>query len=105
MDELIQEFLVESNENLDRFDSDLVKLEADPQSHELLSSIFRGIHSNKGTCGFRGFHIRLPAADAGLSIAGSRPHRPTMGKNPADCRNRWQCAWPVPAPGPRRQAD
>ena len=37
MDELIQEFLVEGNENLDRFDGDLVKLEAEPANKELLS--------------------------------------------------------------------
>lgn len=55
MDELIQEFLVEGNENLDRFDGDLVKLEAEPANMELLSGIFRSIHSIKGACGFLGF--------------------------------------------------
>ena len=55
MDDLIQEFLVESIENLDRLDSELVKLESDPSSHELLSSIFRTIHTIKGSCGFLGF--------------------------------------------------
>ena len=43
MDDLIQEFLVESNENLDRLDSELVKLESDPTSADLLASIFRSI--------------------------------------------------------------
>ena len=41
MDDLIKEFLVESNENLDRLDNELVKLETDPDSQDLLSSIFR----------------------------------------------------------------
>src|ERR1035437_7769491 len=55
MDDLIKDFLVESNENLDRLDSELVKLESDPSSQELLSSIFRTIHTIKGSCGFLGF--------------------------------------------------
>ena len=55
MDDLINEFLVESNENLDRLDQELVKLESDPKSRELLSSIFRTIHTIKGSCGFLGF--------------------------------------------------
>ena len=31
MDDLVREFLVESNENLDRVDTELVKLEAEPE--------------------------------------------------------------------------
>jgi two-component system, chemotaxis family, sensor kinase CheA len=68
VDELIQEFLVESNENLDRFDEDLVKLEGEPGSKELLSSIFRGIHSIKGACGFLGFQKLEKLAHAGESL-------------------------------------
>jgi two-component system chemotaxis sensor kinase CheA len=55
MDDLIKEFLQESNENLDRLDQDFVKLESDPSNLELLKSIFRTIHTIKGTCGFLGF--------------------------------------------------
>jgi two-component system chemotaxis sensor kinase CheA len=51
MDEIVQEFLVESHENLDALDRDLVALEQDPGSRELLSSIFRTIHTIKGTSG------------------------------------------------------
>lgn len=51
-DEIIAEFLVESHENLDQLDRDLVELERDPRSRELLSSIFRTIHTIKGTSGF-----------------------------------------------------
>ncbi len=53
--EEVNEFLVESHENLDRLDRDLVALEADPMDKERLSSIFRTIHTIKGTCGFLGF--------------------------------------------------
>ena len=68
MDELIQEFLVESNENLDRFDGDLVKLEAEPANKELLSGIFRSIHSIKGACGFLGFQKLEKLAHAGENL-------------------------------------
>ncbi len=54
-DEIVKEFLVESHENLDQLDQDLVNLEADPTNPEILSSIFRTIHTIKGTCGFLGF--------------------------------------------------
>ncbi|WP_110208371.1 chemotaxis protein CheA [Nocardioides daejeonensis] len=53
--EIIAEFLVESHENLDQLDRDLVALEQDPGSREKLASIFRTIHTIKGTSGFLGF--------------------------------------------------
>ncbi len=55
MDEIVHEFLVESYENLDQLDQDLVALESDPSSRALLSSIFRTVHTIKGTSGFLGF--------------------------------------------------
>jgi len=55
MDGVVNEFLVESNENLDQLDRDLVALEQDPTEKELLSNIFRTIHTIKGTCGFLGY--------------------------------------------------
>src|SRR5580704_14072061 len=68
MDDLIKEFLVESSENLDRLDSELVKLESDPSSQELLSSIFRTIHTIKGSCGFLGFSKLEKVAHVGESL-------------------------------------
>lgn len=53
--ELIKEFLVESHENLDRLDQDFVQLEKCPSDREMISRIFRTIHTIKGTCGFLGF--------------------------------------------------
>ncbi|WP_232726698.1 chemotaxis protein CheA [Mariprofundus ferrinatatus] len=55
MYEVIQEFIVESNENLDNLDNDLVALEEDPTNADIMGSIFRTIHTIKGTCGFLGF--------------------------------------------------
>jgi two-component system chemotaxis sensor kinase CheA len=55
VDEIVREFLVESYENLDQLDRDLVALEESPGSRPLLSSIFRTIHTIKGTSGFLAF--------------------------------------------------
>lgn len=55
VDEIVREFLVESHENLDQLDADLVALESSPGSRELLASIFRVIHTIKGTSGFLAF--------------------------------------------------
>lgn len=54
--DLIKEFLIESYENLDRLDRDLLVLEKHPTESNTLSSVFRTIHTIKGTCGFLGFH-------------------------------------------------
>src|SRR5690606_19834277 len=55
MDEIVQEFLVECYENLDQLDRDLVQLESETGSRDLLASVFRTIHTIKGTSGFLGF--------------------------------------------------
>lgn len=65
MDEIVQEFLIESRENLTQLDQDLVHLEADPGSRDLLGSVFRTIHTIKGTSGF----LALPRLEA-LTHAG-----------------------------------
>ena len=58
---LIHEFLVESEEFLQRMDQDMVALEAAPSDAELLNRIFRALHTIKGTSGFLGFEpvVRL----------------------------------------------
>ena len=53
--DMIREFLVESYENLSRLDQELVELEKRPKDAGLLASIFRTIHTIKGTCGFFAF--------------------------------------------------
>jgi two-component system, chemotaxis family, sensor kinase CheA len=54
-DDIVKEFLTESRENLDRLDRGLVELEKQPGDRETLASIFRTIHTIKGTSGFLGF--------------------------------------------------
>ncbi|MBK6870112.1 MAG: chemotaxis protein CheA [Kineosporiaceae bacterium] len=56
IDEIVAEFLVESHENLDQLDRDLLALEQNPNSRDLLASVFRTIHTIKGTSGFLAFH-------------------------------------------------
>ena len=54
--DIVKEFLIESYENLDRLDQELVVLEKDPANRDTLASIFRTIHTIKGTSGFLGFN-------------------------------------------------
>jgi two-component system chemotaxis sensor kinase CheA len=54
MDDLIQEFLAETNESLAALDLDIVKLEQNPNDKDLIGRIFRLVHTIKGTCGFLG---------------------------------------------------
>ncbi|WP_226346436.1 chemotaxis protein CheW [Agilicoccus flavus] len=68
MEEIVQEFLVESHENLDQLDQDLLALERDPTSRDLLSSIFRTLHTIKGTSGFLALHTLERVAHAGENL-------------------------------------
>lgn len=58
---LVQDFLAESEELLQRMDQDMVALESAPSDAELLNRIFRALHTIKGTSGFLGFEpvVRL----------------------------------------------
>jgi len=54
MKEIVDSFLVESNEILENLNNDLVELEKSPKDNELLNKIFRAFHTIKGTSGFLG---------------------------------------------------
>lgn len=69
-DDILQEFLAESWENLARLDSEIVALEKSPENAELLASIFRTIHTIKGTCGFIGLTRLGAVAHAAENILG-----------------------------------
>ncbi|MFD2262643.1 chemotaxis protein CheW [Lacibacterium aquatile] len=70
MDDLLSEFLTETNENLAVLDVELVRLEQDPNDRELLSNIFRLVHTIKGTCGFLGLPRLESVAHAGENVLG-----------------------------------
>ena len=60
MDDLLREFLTETNENIDVVDVELVRFEQNPNNVEILDNIFRLVHTIKGTCGF----LNLPRLEA-----------------------------------------
>lgn len=70
MDELTREFLIESQEGLDRMERCLTDLEERPQDKELLGEIFRSVHTIKGTTGFLGFKRLEKLAHAGENLLG-----------------------------------
>jgi two-component system, chemotaxis family, sensor kinase CheA len=67
-DEIVREFLVEGNENLDTLDRELIQLERDPHNRATLASVFRTIHTIKGTCGFLGFTKLEAVAHVGENL-------------------------------------
>jgi two-component system, chemotaxis family, sensor kinase CheA len=70
MDDLLSEFLTETNENLSMLDIELVKLEQNPNDPELLGNIFRLVHTIKGTCGFLGLPRLEALAHASENVLG-----------------------------------
>jgi two-component system, chemotaxis family, sensor kinase CheA len=67
-EDIVKDFLVESYENLDRLDRDLVGLEKNPHDRDALAGVFRTIHTIKGTCGFLGFSKLEKVAHAGENL-------------------------------------
>jgi two-component system, chemotaxis family, sensor kinase CheA len=66
--DIVRDFLVESYENLDRLDRELVGLEKDPNDAPALASVFRTIHTIKGTCGFLAFNKLEAVAHVGENL-------------------------------------
>ncbi|BAV65894.1 chemotaxis protein CheA [Sphingobium cloacae] len=52
MDELLQEFISETQETLEALAGEVVAWEADPSDRDRLDAIFRFFHTVKGSCGF-----------------------------------------------------
>jgi len=70
MDDLLSEFLTETNESLGLLDLEMVKLEQNPNDPGLLGNIFRLMHTIKGTCGFLGLPRLEAVAHAGENVLG-----------------------------------
>src|SRR5712664_4027748 len=70
MDDLLREFLTETNESLDTVDNQLVRFEQDPNNAKILDNIFRLVHTIKGTCGFLGLPRLEALAHAGETLMG-----------------------------------
>ena len=70
MDDLLEEFLTETNESLERVDAELVRFEQEPNNGDILGNIFRLVHTIKGTCGFLGLPRLETLAHAAESLMG-----------------------------------
>jgi two-component system chemotaxis sensor kinase CheA len=79
MDDLLLEFLTETNEHLETVDVEMVRFEQDPNNEAILSNIFRLVHTIKGTCGFLG----LPRLEALAHAAET-----LMASSVMECRSR-----------------
>ena len=92
MDDLLADFLTETNESLAELDLALVTLERTPDDAETLSQIFRLVHTIKGTCGFLGLPRLERVAHAAENVLGKvRDHiaggDPRHGQPGADRRS------------------
>ncbi len=70
MDDLLQEFLTETNESIEVVDVELVRFEQDPNNAQILGNIFRLVHTIKGTCGFLGLPRLEGIAHAAETLMG-----------------------------------
>ena len=70
MDDLLREFVTETNESLDVVDVELVRFEQDPNNAKILDNVFRLVHTIKGTCGFLGLPRLEALAHAAETLMG-----------------------------------
>ena len=70
IDDIVKDFVVDSYENLERIDRELVSLEKQPDALEIITRIFRSIHTIKGVCGFLSFSKLREVCHAGESLLG-----------------------------------
>jgi two-component system chemotaxis sensor kinase CheA len=81
MDDLLREFLTETNESLDVVDNQLVRFEQEPNNAKILDNIFRLVHTIKGTCGFLGLPRLEALAHAAETLMGKfRDGLPVTGE-------------------------
>src|SRR6266536_2578190 len=94
MDELLREFLTETNESLDVIDVELVRFEQDPNNAKILDNIFRLVHTVKGTCGFLGLPRLQALAHSAETLMGRfrdglpSPPRPSRSFSPPSIASR-----------------
>ncbi len=70
MDDLLADFLTETQEGLGALDAALVRLERAPDDMATLSEVFRIVHTIKGTCGFLGLTRMEGVAHAAENVLG-----------------------------------
>jgi len=62
MEEIIAEFVTESEETLDKIDPLFIELESKGDDKEILNRLFRSVHTIKGAAGFLGFQSMVDVA-------------------------------------------
>ena len=70
MDELLRDFLTETAEHLEGVETQLVLFERNPRDASLVSSIFRLVHTIKGTSSFLGLHRLQRVAHSAETLIG-----------------------------------
>jgi HPt (histidine-containing phosphotransfer) domain-containing protein len=100
MDDLLKDFLTETNESLNLVDAELVRFEQEPNNGKILGNIFRLVHTIKGTCGFLALPRLETLAHAAETVMGKyrddhphhhRPHQKDPRRNrSAAARAGWQ---------------
>ena len=67
-EEILQDFIVEAGEIIEKLDEQLVQIEKTPDDKELLNSIFRGFHTIKGGAGFLQLNSLVEVCHAAESL-------------------------------------
>ena len=68
MDEIVEDFIVEAEETLERIEPMFVKIETEGYVKDILEEIFRGMHTLKGAASFLGFQQIIDVAHEAESI-------------------------------------
>ncbi|MCI4678816.1 hybrid sensor histidine kinase/response regulator [Rhodoblastus acidophilus] len=71
MDEMLKEFLAESAEQIEAASAQIVAFERHPEDAGLIASIFRLVHTIKGTCGFLGLNRLQRLTHAAENLIGA----------------------------------
>ena len=71
LDEMVREFLIESTQNLEQLDRELLTLEQNPTDLNTVNVIFRIVHTVKGTCGFFEFKVLESVSHVGENLLDS----------------------------------
>ncbi len=67
-EEILQDFIVEAGEIIERLDEQLVQIEKTPDDRDLLNAIFRGFHTVKGGAGFLQLNALVDVCHAAESL-------------------------------------
>ena len=73
--QIMQDFITESGELLERVEADLVELESRPRDLDLLNQIFRALHTIKGSASFLALTELVEIAHAGESALNAARNR------------------------------